>query len=67
MEQNQDFFTLFLQNDEIKCEVLEIFLSDTFIVCGMKKRQEAGLYINMKIIDLMVVSEKPVDYGKKDK
>lgn len=33
----------------------------------MKKRQEAGLYINMKIIDLMVVSEKPVDYGKKDK
>lgn len=30
LEQNQDFFTLLLQNDEIKREVLGVFLSDTY-------------------------------------
>ena len=30
LEQNQDFFTLLLQNDEIKHEVLGLFLSDTY-------------------------------------
>lgn len=30
LEQNQDFFTLLLQNDEIKREVLGLFVSDTY-------------------------------------
>ncbi len=30
LEQNQDFFTLLLQNDEIKKEVLGLFVEDTY-------------------------------------
>lgn len=30
LEQNQDFFTLLLQNDEIKKEVLGLFVADTY-------------------------------------
>jgi type I restriction enzyme R subunit len=30
LEQNQDFFTLLLQNDELKREVLGLFVSDTY-------------------------------------
>ena len=30
LEQNQDFFTLLLQNDEIKRQVLGLFVGDTY-------------------------------------
>lgn len=40
LEQNQDFFTLLLQNDEIKHEVLGLFLSDTYH--SLRNREDVG-------------------------
>ena len=61
LEQNQDFFTLLLQNDEIKHEVLGLFLSDIYhSLRGDVKDKVVYLYEDNKP---MMVAEKPADYG----
>lgn len=67
LEQNQDFFTLLLQNDEIKHEVLGLFLSDTYHSLRNEDVSRGGIVYQYENIKPMMVAEKPVDYGKKDK
>lgn len=67
LEQNQDFFTLLLQNDEIKREVLGLFLSDTYHSLRDGESERNGIVYQYGNPKLMMVAEKPVDYGKKDK
>ena len=66
LEQNQDFFTLLLQNDEIKREVLGLFLSDTYnSLRNGEAARDRNIY-QYENTDLMMVAEKPVDYGVKE-
>lgn len=66
LEQNQDFFTLLLQNDEIKREVLELFLSDTYHSLRNGESERSGMVYQYGNPKLMMVAEKPVDYGSKE-
>lgn len=63
LEQNQDFFTLLLQNDEIKREVLGLFLSDTYHSLRNGDDARGGMVYQYGNPKLMMVAEKPVDYG----
>lgn len=53
-EQNQDFFTLLLDNDEKKRELMQVFLEDTY----KNLREESTPNLSM-------VAEDPVPYGEK--
>ena len=66
LEQNQDFFTLLLQNDEIKHEVLGLFLSDTYHSLRNEDVSRGGIVYQYENIKPMMVAEKPVDYGSKE-
>ena len=66
MEQNQDFFTLLLQNDEIKHEVLGLFLSDTYHSLRNGEDVGSGIVYQYEYTTPMMVAEKPVDYGTKE-
>lgn len=66
LEQNQDFFTLLLQNDEIKREVLGLFLSDTYHSLRNGEDARGGMVYQYENPKLMMVAEKPVDYGTKE-
>lgn len=66
LEQNQDFFTLLLQNDEIKREVLGLFLSDTYHSLRDGESERNGIVYQYGNPKLMMVAEKPVDYGIKE-
>lgn len=63
LEQNQDFFTLLLQNDEIKREVLGLFLSDTYNSLRNGEEMRSGIVYQYENPEPMMVAEKPVDYG----
>ena len=63
LEQNQDFFTLLLQNDEIKHEVLGLFLSDTYHSLRNGEDVGSGTVYQYENTTPMMVAEKPVDYG----
>ena len=63
LEQNQDFFTLLLQNDEIKREVLGLFLSDTYNSLRNREEMRSGIVYQYENPEPMMVAEKPVDYG----
>ncbi|MDE6314763.1 MAG: DEAD/DEAH box helicase family protein [Lachnospiraceae bacterium] len=67
LEQNQDFFTLLLQNDEIKREVLGLFLSDTYHSLRNGEEAGSGIVYQYENPEPMMVAEEPVYYGKKDK
>ena len=67
LEQNQDFFTLLLQNDEIKREVLGLFLSDTYNSLRNGEETRRGTVYQYENTEPMMVAEEPVYYGKKDK
>ena len=67
LEQNQDFFTLLLQNDEIKHEVLGLFLSDTYHSLRNREDVGSGIVYQYENLKPMMVAEEPVDYGRKDK
>ena len=67
LEQNQDFFTLLLQNDEIKHEVLGLFLSDTYHSLRNGEDVGSGIVYQYENLKPMMVAEEPVDYGRKDK
>ena len=66
LEQNQDFFTLLLQNDEIKHEVLGLFLSDTYHSLRNREDVGSGIVYQYEYTTPMMVAEKPVDYGTKE-
>ena len=66
LEQNQDFFTLLLQNDEIKHEVLGLFLSDTYHSLRNGEDVGSGFVYQYENTAPMMVAEKPVDYGTKE-
>lgn len=66
LEQNQDFFTLLLQNEEIKREVLGLFLSDTYHSLRNGESERSGMVYQYGNPKLMMVAEKPVDYGAKE-
>ena len=66
LEQNQDFFTLLLQNDEIKHEVLGLFLSDTYHSLRNGEDVGSGIVYQYDNFKPMMVAEKPVDYGTKE-
>ena len=66
LEQNQDFFTLLLQNDEIKHEVLGLFLSDTYHSLRNEEDVGSGIVYQYEYTTPMMVAEKPVDYGTKE-
>ena len=66
LEQNQDFFTLLLQNDEIKHEVLGLFLSDTYHSLRNGEDVGSGIVYQYENLKPMMVAEKPVDYGSKE-
>ncbi len=66
LEQNQDFFTLLLQNDEIKHEVLGLFLSDTYHSLRNGEDVGSGFVYQYENRAPMMVAEKPVDYGVKE-
>ena len=66
LEQNQDFFTLLLQNDEIKHEVLGLFLSDTYHSLRNGENVGSGIVYQYDNFKPMMVAEKPVDYGTKE-
>lgn len=66
LEQNQDFFTLLLQNDEIKHEVLGLFLSDTYHSLRNGECVGNGNVYQYENLKPMMVAEKPVDYGVKE-
>lgn len=66
LEQNQDFFTLLLQNDEIKHEVLGLFLSDTYHSLRNGEDAGGGIVYQYENFKPMMVAEKPVDYGTKE-
>lgn len=53
-EQNQDFFTLLLDNDEKKRELMQVFLEDTY----KNLREESTQNLSM-------VAEAPAPYGEK--
>lgn len=63
LEQNQDFFTLLLQNDEIKREVLGLFLSDTYHSLRNDEGAKDGVTYQYDDNNSMMVAEKSVDYG----
>ena len=63
LEQNQDFFTLLLQNDEIKREVLGLFLSDTYHSLRDDEGAKDGVTYRYDDNNSMMVAEKLVDYG----
>ena len=63
LEQNQDFFTLLLQNDEIKREVLGLFLSDTYNSLWNGEESSGGLVYQYENPKPMMVAEEPVPYG----
>ena len=67
LEQNQDFFTLLLQNDEIKREVLGLFLSDTYHSLRNGDDVRGGMVYQYENPKQMMAAEKLVDYGKQDK
>ena len=66
LEQNQDFFTLLLQNDEIKHEVLGLFLSDTYHSLRNGENVGSGIVYQYDNLKPMMVAEKPVNYGSKE-
>ena len=66
LEQNQDFFTLLLQNDEIKREVLGLFLSDTYHSLRDDESAKDGVTYQYDDNNSMMVAEKSVDYGTKE-
>ncbi|GFH91014.1 type I restriction enzyme EcoR124II R protein [Lachnospiraceae bacterium] len=66
LEQNQDFFTLLLQNDEIKHEVLGLFLSDTYHSLRNGEDVGSGIVYQYDNFKPMMVAEKPVNYGTKE-
>lgn len=66
LEQNQDFFTLLLQNDEIKHEVLGLFLSDTYHSLRNGECVGNGNVYQYENLKPMMVAEKPVNYGVKE-
>ena len=63
LEQNQDFFTLLLQNDEIKREVLGLFLSDTYHSLRDDEGAKDGVTYRYDDNNSMMVAEKAVYYG----
>ena len=63
LEQNQDFFTLLLQNDEIKREVLGLFLSDTYNSLRNAEESGNGIVYQYDNPEPMMVAEKSVPYG----
>lgn len=66
LEQNQDFFTLLLQNDEIKHEVLGLFLSDTYhSLRNGEAARDRNVY-QYENPELMMVAEKPTYYETKE-
>ncbi len=66
LEQNQDFFTLLLQNDEIKHEVLGLFLSDTYHSLRNGEDVGSGFVYQYENTAPMMVAEKPINYGTKE-
>ena len=67
LEQNQDFFTLLLQNDEIKREVLGLFLSYTYHSLRDDEGVKDGIRYQYENNKPMMVAEKSVDYVTKEK
>ena len=55
---NQDFFTLLLQNDEIKHEVLGLFLSDTYHSLRNGEDVRGGTIYQYENTTSMMVAEK---------
>lgn len=64
LEQNQDFFTLLLQNDEIKREVLGLFLSDTYNSLRNGEEARSGIVYQYDNPEPMMVAETPAYYGE---
>lgn len=67
LEQNQDFFTLLLQNEEIKREVLGLFLSDTYNSLRNGEEMRSGIVYQYENPEPMMVAEKLVYYGNREK
>ena len=65
LEQNQDFFTLLLQNDEIKREVLGLFLSDTYNSLRNGEETREGIVYQYENPEPMMVAEEAAHYGTK--
>ena len=63
LEQNQDFFTLLLQNDEIKREVLGLFLSDTYNSLRNGEYAGSGIVYQYENPGWRMVAEEPAYYG----
>ncbi|MCM1234067.1 MAG: hypothetical protein NC489_28520, partial [Ruminococcus flavefaciens] len=57
------FFTLLLQNDEIKREVLGLFLSDTYHSLRNGEEAKGGVVYQYENTEQMMVAEPPVYYG----
>ena len=66
LEQNQDFFTLLLQNDEIKHEVLGLFLSDTYHSLRNGEEAREGIVYQYENTELMMVAEPSAYYGNRE-
>lgn len=66
LEQNQDFFTLLLQNDEIKREVLGLFLSDTYNSLRNGEEVREGIVYQYENPESMMVAEPPAYYETKE-
>lgn len=62
LEQNQDFFTLLLQNDEIKRKVLGLFLSDTYNSLRNGEGTKGGAAYQYENTEPMTVAESPAYY-----
>ena len=66
LEQNQDFFTLLLQNDEIKHEVLGLFLSDTYHSLRNGGDVGSGIVYQYENTTPMMVAEESAYYGEEN-
>ena len=63
LEQNQDFFSLLLDNDEIKRQVLGIFAADVYNELK-GNRQTKVLYPELGKQDELQAAESGAEYGK---
>lgn len=63
MEQNQDFFSLLLDNDEIKRQVLGIFAADVYNELK-GNRQTKVLYPELGKQDELQAADGAATYGK---
>lgn len=66
LEQNQDFFSLLLSNEEIKKEVLGIFTDEIYMSLRSANDSEVNMIYESEPEELLMVAEEKIPYGQKE-